>query len=427
MLKKKNIWLRSILAAALLLGGCSGNSGCDDASYTSGYVVKGLIQNAKICVDENINYQCDTDEEFTYSSAQGYYSFDRLISYPLVVVLDLNSFDTSLQKSYNLVLYAPQTTLDQAASRDVTVFTSLNTIAVKDRNISVDAANKRVAQKFGVDENSTQSNYINNPALTKTQRDELESAAGYALQLLVRSYEIFNQAVDANLTLQKNSKEATEALVDVIFKDDNATVYTNLDINATLVREIVDSIISSLDDNITTTSSGTSADNKEKAIIQNKDSKTTLEKYAAAVVPDDTKLAYEGLYLVPFINDRYEYSDSLSQFSIVDFDENITGNSRSLTLSFSLEGSSYDSVVVPFVESAYGKLLDENLAIAVAMNTNLGDSRLNSGNYLTISHGDTNSIEYWGLSTKESICDANDSAILDAVERLNTNAISCEE
>jgi len=91
-------------------GGGNNSSSTSTTSTVSGSVVDGPIMNAKVCVDYNFNGVCDNNEPSAETNLSGGYvltNVDLSKPYPIIVVPQTNTTDTSLLQIFSKKLSAP--------------------------------------------------------------------------------------------------------------------------------------------------------------------------------------------------------------------------------------------------------------------------------------------------------------------------------
>jgi len=423
MLSKMKTTLSTVLISLIAFSGCSNNDFETVPPHTSGSVVKGLVQNALVCEDSNGNFKCDSNESQVRTDRNGRYDFSFVSSAPLVTVMDASSFDTSLQRSYDLTLYAyPSDDLN----RDFTVFSTLEVLAVRELNVSIEDANRIISEKFGINPLWSKRDYISTPDLNITEKNEIETASAYVLQLLYRTQDAINDANATHVTLEENSKEITQSLLEVILSDAVVSL-VDLDTNATLVTEIVNQTIQNIPSDLLSDDANQSQAIKESAIVVNEENNSTLETTDVVVPVADPAATFKALFAVPLSDEEGNILNQteLKNFEIVNYESNIETNDRNLTLDFTLDTTLYSDITLPFENTLYGVQLTEDSAVAVGINTKLGDDRLTAGNYFVFyANGIT---EYWGLATKETLCAQGNEFIVASVNETNKNQIDCGE
>ena len=151
--------LALVNAALVTLAGCGGSSGGDataDAPVVPAYtsvtttVLDGAIQNALVCLDKNVNGNCDADEVQGKTDAAGKVSFDipsaDVGKFPLLAMVGTDAVDADNGKvlvPYQLSAPASQTSV-------VTPLTTLVQHLVATLGITAQDAEKTVQASMAV-------------------------------------------------------------------------------------------------------------------------------------------------------------------------------------------------------------------------------------------------------------------------------------
>ncbi|MBD3655366.1 hypothetical protein [Marinobacter sp.] len=118
---KRKLLATAILAPVMAIVGCSDNDGTTTTppvvdtptGTTEGFAYDGYLVGATVCVDENLNKSCDTDEPQTKTGARGVFNLtgltDAQLLSPLVLqaTADTVDEDTGLPVDENLKFLAP--------------------------------------------------------------------------------------------------------------------------------------------------------------------------------------------------------------------------------------------------------------------------------------------------------------------------------
>ncbi|MBW7470453.1 hypothetical protein [Marinobacter sp. F4218] len=115
---QRNLFASAILAPMMILAGCSGSDYPTQESpagtgAVSGFAYDGYLRGAKVCVDENLNKQCDDGEPSSETVNGGQFSIEGLtdaqLLTPMVVEADANTIDEDSGQlvDVNLKLLAP--------------------------------------------------------------------------------------------------------------------------------------------------------------------------------------------------------------------------------------------------------------------------------------------------------------------------------
>ena len=119
---KNKINVASLIVIILALGGCGSSDGessdgdsnenRSDTIELSGLVMDGYLHKAKVCLDLNLNSECDTDEPSTTTSSDGKYTLtinkDDEFNYPIIAkaiagtTIDADNPTSAITKSYTL-------------------------------------------------------------------------------------------------------------------------------------------------------------------------------------------------------------------------------------------------------------------------------------------------------------------------------------
>ncbi|WP_297791900.1 hypothetical protein [uncultured Marinobacter sp.] len=125
----RNLAATAILAPTLAIVGCSSSSSSSSDNggdgSTEGFAYDGYLNNAVVCIDENLNKACDFGEPTTTTGAGGRFTFDTLtdaqLQLPLVLQATANTTDEDDNASVdtNLKFLAP------AGSKAVSGFSTI--------------------------------------------------------------------------------------------------------------------------------------------------------------------------------------------------------------------------------------------------------------------------------------------------------------
>ena len=158
------------LAVSMILSGC-GIIGGDDkpsASATSGTVIDGYIENAKVCADINGNSICDPDEPSTTTDASGKYTLASTSGAAFIVVetssdskdADDNGQTLGQAGRQPFTLMAPTTPAAGQEQFVVTPLTTMVSIAVQqDPTLTPTTAGTALVKQLGLGD-STQVNFF---------------------------------------------------------------------------------------------------------------------------------------------------------------------------------------------------------------------------------------------------------------------------
>ena len=157
----------TVLAAAILAGGCSDNSsGSDNATddngtttSLSGKAADGYLAGARVCLDLNNNAACDDGEPTATTSAGGSYSLEgvtqeQIDNSPLVVeiivgeTIDEDNPGVAIDKTYTLT--AP------AGSAFISPLTTMVQNEIKENGLSPDEAKANIQARLGTDLDPTE-------------------------------------------------------------------------------------------------------------------------------------------------------------------------------------------------------------------------------------------------------------------------------
>lgn len=130
----RNLFVTTVLAPLVLLAGCSDLSNNFIGGDSNGVVYDGYLANAKVCVDEIVNRQCDDPPEpATFTDANGNFELrnltpaQALLPIVAVVVAGTIDLDTGLAAPAGLKFLAP------AGSTAVSAFSTLIQIRIEQK------------------------------------------------------------------------------------------------------------------------------------------------------------------------------------------------------------------------------------------------------------------------------------------------------
>ncbi len=236
----RNLAATAILAPTMIFVGCSSSSGSSSDNgadgSSEGFAYDGYLNNAVVCVDENLNKACDLGEPNTTTGAGGQFTLDSLtdvqVQLPLVLEARSNTTDEDDNASVdsNLKFLAP------AGSKAVSGFSTIvqakiekalaggSTASLEDLKASAAAELASELGVSGVD--LTAFDPIAAKADESSSEDAQTTAAKLHLVNQVLSQQIATLVPQANANSNGNETAAFGALVNKL--------------NATNVKQAVD-------------------------------------------------------------------------------------------------------------------------------------------------------------------------------------------
>jgi len=221
------------LAVGFALTGCLSSS--DDSSSSidvSGVVADGYLSNALVCLDLNLNKQCDTNEPQATTDVDGKYSFsadtDAASNYPVISVIVpgvTTDADDPSRELKEYVMSAPAGKPDFISPMTTMVQTEIES----NPGIDVEAAEKAVKNNLGYSATSSVSlfkDYVAAKAdATDTDKDEYDRIHKIA-QVTARTLEENHTAIkDAATAAGADLEDVLDELVRLVVKE----VIANMD------------------------------------------------------------------------------------------------------------------------------------------------------------------------------------------------------
>ena len=125
----RNLAATAILAPTLAIVGCSSSSGSSpdnggDGS-TEGFAYDGYLNNAVVCIDENLNKACDFGEPTTTTGAGGRFTLDTLTDVQLQLPLVLQATSSTTDEDDNASVDTNLKFLAPAGSKAVSGFSTI--------------------------------------------------------------------------------------------------------------------------------------------------------------------------------------------------------------------------------------------------------------------------------------------------------------
>ena len=231
------------LGTAVILGltGCSNsdNNGVvagggilpGTSTTTSGTASDGYIKNAIVCLDMNLNNQCDNNasykEPFTVTDANGSYSLevsaaDKAKAAANAPLLLVGGTDIDTLATLSGTFKAP---FDATAATTTAQITPLTTLvsAMVDKNVSVDTAYKQVANALGLSEAEVKSDPVqlakdtNNTKVIQAAMTIHRVVTTMANSASVDNSEIYASLVTAiNTVADDNSSASTKSIATIV-------------------------------------------------------------------------------------------------------------------------------------------------------------------------------------------------------------------
>lgn len=174
-----------ILLLAFFIVGCGGGGGSSSSGSSSssamqtfsisGFVVDGYIKNSTVCLDLNLNNNCDDNEPKTTSLDDGSYSFMNInIPNEFVVIISSNGEDTATTKEFDETIRNVISKNEQLHNVFITPISDLYTLVFLDstnkNEINLNSAKTQISTIFNLSENILSQNPMENKQLfAKTQ------------------------------------------------------------------------------------------------------------------------------------------------------------------------------------------------------------------------------------------------------------------
>lgn len=210
------------------------SSSSSQTSLVSGFVVDGYIKNADVCLDLNLNNNCDENEPKTKSLEDGSYNFENIIiPNDFIVIICANGEDIATNKHFGETIRNVISKNEQLTNIFVSPLSDLYTILFLESSnknaTNLSSAKTQIATIFNINENALSQNPMNNKELfAKTQY----------LQFNKKILRSFNSDLDAiKKELIKNQDITT--LVDNLLLESEHKDFVKRQINSN--KEIFDS------------------------------------------------------------------------------------------------------------------------------------------------------------------------------------------
>lgn len=415
-IKKYNKLLLASLFSGILFTGCGGGGG-GGSSTTSGNIIKGILVNAKVCIDQNENNTCDNDEPYDITDINGYYSISGTYDSPILVESNSSSLDKSTGKPFIGFMYASTST---GSVNNVTMFTTLEKI-MSDNNIT----DVNLSKIFNIDGNYLNQNFITSNELNSSEKDKLEKASQFVKQFITTTIEDINDSnVSISISNPNDYYTITKSFVDSLSSKNNPDL-SNIDSNTSLTKDIKKSIAQN-------------ASNTLNFVSKMSDINSTIENNTTSFesvdsVSNELETLLKSMYAVPVLESNGTISNlmnhQLHDFNITSYKEQLTDSN--ITITGMIDNSNFNVTLVLNKDSGiYGGKIDSTHAFALDLNFK-ENNMINAGMVLSFAE-DTNSdnkvdsISYWGLSTKENICkEYNNTVGLNSLNNFYTIDISC--
>lgn len=419
-----------------ILTGCGGGGGGGDTTTpstpttptdtpkttVSGTITKGILVNAKVCVDENKNNKCDSNEPFDTTDVNGKYSITADVTTPILVESTSSSLDKSTGKPFVGFLYGSGTS---GTVNNVTMFTTISKI-ISDNNLpAVD-----FSAMFGIDTNYLDKDYLTTSELNTSEKDKLEQASQYLNQFISTIIEdLSDNNVNVNSTDPDQYYTVAKGLANYLSANptkDLSNLSNDLNLTKTIKKSIVTNISNDANSDINLTDKLTLVNNTI-------DTNTTVFESIDSVTNELGDLL-KSLYAVPVLETNGSVASlmnhQLHDFNIISYDEAL-GDSN-ITITGMIDNSSFSVVLELDKDNGiYGGKVDDTKAFAFDLNFKQS-GMTNSGMVLSFAEDTNNddktdSISYWALSTKETICtEYKDTIGLNSINNYYTTDISCD-
>ncbi|WP_417530263.1 hypothetical protein [Marinobacter lipolyticus] len=125
----RNLAATAILAPTMVIVGCSSSSGSSSDNggdgTSEGFAYDGYLNNAVVCVDENLNKACDPLEPSTTTGAGGRFTLDTLTDVQLQLPLVLQATSNTTDEDDNASVDTNLKFLAPAGSRAVSGFSTI--------------------------------------------------------------------------------------------------------------------------------------------------------------------------------------------------------------------------------------------------------------------------------------------------------------
>jgi len=295
---KKNIFLSFSAAAVIVFTGCGGGGGSSSSSSNTstpsvktsevkGNVVDGPIAYAKVCVDENFNQVCDSNEPTAMTDINGSYVLSKVnlaLNAPLLVEPIKNkTFDTVTKEEFTKKLSAPLDSSKVNINPITTLIGAKLYKLKKENNLTQEALKKvkeEVAKAFGIEPDKiTQEDITKNPKLY---------AKAVVIAKVIDDLDKVDEKIDFEKLKEGNLTEAikdgkAKELIEVVEKED----FNNTDI--TLIQEAIEKAI---EQNTTIDMKNLKALGLEAILTQNRIFKQYEDGYEIVFNSDKTFLDY---------------------------------------------------------------------------------------------------------------------------------------
>jgi len=184
------------ISAIIFLIGCGGsssssNSGNDNISKTTinGKVADGYLINAKVCLDKNENYVCDSDEPSSYTKSDGSYSLEVESGdenkYPVIVEVGKDAIDTDTNENVSdeFLLFAPAGKYQFISPYTTLIKTQMDL----NPQFSIDDAENVIKTKLGMPSADLFANYLKDNSYTS---EVLHKVAKNLTSLFIQNYKV---------------------------------------------------------------------------------------------------------------------------------------------------------------------------------------------------------------------------------------------